>query len=221
MAAARGRSGSGQSLEDLLGNEGTTATFVFNAIMTAAAQPLTCVRLLVQVGHEPISPTEFTTFYQYACYVKKINVWHGLYRGLLPRVYSSLIGTLVNNTMLQAMDKKDNALVPLVPPENKSRREELLEFFEETCVQAVAKCSGIIISHPFYVISVRMMVQFVGQETIYSGLCASVKEIYNNEGLGGFFRTTSSIECELLEVRNSREEKETGQLLTWAGSRIE
>nr|XP_058969564.1 mitochondrial carrier homolog 1-like isoform X10 [Pocillopora verrucosa] len=201
MAAARGRSGSGQSLEDLLGNEGTTATFVFNAIMTAAAQPLTCVRLLVQVGHEPISPTEFTTFYQYACYVKKINVWHGLYRGLLPRVYSSLIGTLVNNTMLQAMDKKDNALVPLVPPENKSRREELLEFFEETCVQAVAKCSGIIISHPFYVISVRMMVQFVGQETIY--------------------RTTSSIECELLEVRNSREEKETGQLLTWAGSRIE
>ena len=49
MAAARGRSGSGQSLEVLLGNEGTTATFVFNAIMTAAAQPLTCVRLLVQV----------------------------------------------------------------------------------------------------------------------------------------------------------------------------
>nr|XP_058969562.1 mitochondrial carrier homolog 2-like isoform X8 [Pocillopora verrucosa] len=136
------------------------------------------------------------------------------------RVYSSLIGTLVNNTMLQAMDKKDNALVPLVPPENKSRREELLEFFEETCVQAVAKCSGIIISHPFYVISVRMMVQFVGQETIYSGLCASVKEIYNNEGLGGFFRTTSSIECELLEVRNSREEKETGQLLTWVKNRM-
>ncbi|CAH3160847.1 unnamed protein product, partial [Pocillopora meandrina] len=58
-----------------------------------------------------------------------------------------MIGTLVNNTMLQAMDKKDNALVSLVPPENKSRREELLEFFEETCVQAVAKCSGIIISH--------------------------------------------------------------------------
>ncbi|XP_066017206.1 mitochondrial carrier homolog 2-like isoform X1 [Pocillopora verrucosa] len=143
----------------------------------------------------------------------------------------------------------------------------------KTCVQAVAKCSGIIISHPFYVLSVRMMVQFVGQETIYSGLCASVKEIYINEGLGGFFsgiipclvgevlslllyrgtcflvskyaidsevgrskevqvyryvlfqfgslfRTTSSIECELLEVRNSREEKETGQLLTWVKNRM-
>ena len=32
---------------------------------------------------------------------------------------------------------------------------------------------------------------------------------------GSLFRTTSSIKCELLEVRNSREGKETGQLLTW------
>nr|XP_058959049.1 mitochondrial carrier homolog 2-like isoform X1 [Pocillopora verrucosa] len=199
MAAASERNGSGQSLEDLLDNEGTTAgALVLTAFMTTATQPLTCVRLLMQVGHEPISPTESTTFlgtkvlrlpsfFQYASHVKKINGWRGLYRGLLPRVYSSMIGTLVNNTLLQAMGKKDNALVPLVPPENKSRQEELLEFVEETCVQTVAKCSGIIISHPFYVISVRMMVQFVGQETIYSGLRASVKEIYNNEGLAGFF----------------------------------
>nr|XP_058959391.1 uncharacterized protein LOC131786353 isoform X1 [Pocillopora verrucosa] len=35
-----------------------------------------------------------------------------------------------------------------------------------------------------------------------------------------FSRTTSSIECELLEVRNSREEKETGQLLTWVKNRM-
>jgi len=33
-----------------------------------------------------------------------------------------------------------------------------------------------------------MMVQFVGKETIYSGLRASFKEIYENEGIAGFFR---------------------------------
>ena len=49
MAASCERNGSGQSLEDLLGNEGTTAALVFNAIMTAAAQPLTCARLQAQV----------------------------------------------------------------------------------------------------------------------------------------------------------------------------
>ncbi|RMX58969.1 hypothetical protein pdam_00014636, partial [Pocillopora damicornis] len=105
MAAASERNGSGQSLEDLLDNEGTTAgALVLTAFMTTATQPLTCVRLLMQVGHEPISPTESTTFlgtkvlrlpsfFQYACeddntistsHVKKINGWSGLYRGLLP-----------------------------------------------------------------------------------------------------------------------------------------
>ncbi|XP_020614619.1 mitochondrial carrier homolog 2-like [Orbicella faveolata] len=198
MAAAN-ENGNGQSFEDLLDNEGTTAgALVLTAFMTTATQPLTCVRLLMQVGHEPIPPTPSKTFlgtkvlrlpsfFQYANHVKKLNGWSGLYRGLLPRVYSSMIGTLVNNTILQAMGTKDNALVPLVHPENKTKEEELLEFAEETCMQTVAKCSALIISHPFYVISVRMMVQFVGQETIYSGLRASIKEIYNNEGLAGFF----------------------------------
>jgi len=152
----------------------------------------------MQVGHEPIPPTPSRTFlgtkvlrlpsfFQYANHIKKLDGWSGLYRGLLPRVYSSMIGTLVNNTVLQAISTKGDALVPIVNRENKTKREELVEFAQETCMQTVAKCSALVISHPFYVISVRMMVQFVGKETIYSGLRASIREIWDNEGIAGFF----------------------------------
>jgi len=49
MAAAN-EDGNGQSFEDLLDNEGTTAgALVLTAFMTTATQPLTCVRLLMQV----------------------------------------------------------------------------------------------------------------------------------------------------------------------------
>lgn len=49
MAAAN-ENGNGQSFEDLLDNEGTTAgALVLTAFMTTATQPLTCVRLLMQV----------------------------------------------------------------------------------------------------------------------------------------------------------------------------
>lgn len=49
MAAAN-ENGNGQSFEDLLDNEGTTAgALVLTALMTTATQPLTCVRLLMQV----------------------------------------------------------------------------------------------------------------------------------------------------------------------------
>lgn len=188
-----------QGLEDFLENEGTPAgALVLTALMTTATQPLTCVRLLMQVGHEPIPPAPSRTFlgtkvlrlpsfFQYANHIKKLDGWSGLYRGLLPRVYSSMIGTLVNHTVLQAISTKGNTLVPIVNRENKTKQEELKEFAQETCMQVVAKSSALIISHPFYVISVRMMVQFVGKETIYSGLRTSIREIYNNEGIAGFF----------------------------------
>lgn len=77
----------------------------------------------------------------------------------------------------------------------------------------VLHASGIIITHPFQVISIRMMAQFVGRETIYkyaltfwyfwcqsnvslnhvilwwifSSIWSSVKEIFSEEGLFGFF----------------------------------
>ena len=50
MAAANDGNENGQSIEDLLDNEGTTAgALVLTAFMTTATQPLTCVRLLMQV----------------------------------------------------------------------------------------------------------------------------------------------------------------------------
>ncbi|XP_031618517.1 mitochondrial carrier homolog 2 [Contarinia nasturtii] len=46
---------------------------------------------------------------------------------------------------------------------------------------------GITISHPFQVISIRMMAQFIGREKIYSSIWGSVKEIFSQEGVFGFF----------------------------------
>ena len=49
MAAAN-EHGDGQSFEDFLDNEGTTGgALILTALMTTATQPLTCVRLLMQV----------------------------------------------------------------------------------------------------------------------------------------------------------------------------
>lgn len=47
--------------------------------------------------------------------------------------------------------------------------------------------SGIIISQPFHVISVRMMAQFIGRESLYKSILGSIGEIYKTEGFLGFF----------------------------------
>lgn len=47
--------------------------------------------------------------------------------------------------------------------------------------------SGIVISQPFNVVSVRMMATFVGKEEAYRSVWSAVKEIWQNEGIMGFF----------------------------------
>lgn len=51
----------------------------------------------------------------------------------------------------------------------------------------VLTVSGIVVSHPFHVISLRMIAQFVGRETLYNSMFGSIAEIWNTEGIMGFF----------------------------------
>ena len=51
----------------------------------------------------------------------------------------------------------------------------------------VVHTAGVVLSQPFHVISIRMMAQFVGRERIYTGLWQSIREIWTQEGIFGFF----------------------------------
>ncbi|XP_015760721.1 PREDICTED: mitochondrial carrier homolog 1-like [Acropora digitifera] len=53
-----------KGIEEILDNEGTTTgAIILGALMTTATHPLTCVRVLMQVGHEPIAPTPSRTLF--------------------------------------------------------------------------------------------------------------------------------------------------------------
>uniref|UniRef100_A0AAY4D7C1 Mitochondrial carrier homolog 2 n=1 Tax=Denticeps clupeoides TaxID=299321 RepID=A0AAY4D7C1_9TELE len=51
----------------------------------------------------------------------------------------------------------------------------------------VARSCATIVTHPFHVITLRCMVQFIGRETKYCGVFDSVVTIYKEEGILGFF----------------------------------
>ena len=64
---------------------------------------------------------------------------------------------------------------------------QCMGFLRETVNLAIAKSAGCVLSYPFHVMSIRMMVQFIGRETHYSNIFSSIKEIYREEGMTGFF----------------------------------
>ncbi|XP_036844024.1 mitochondrial carrier homolog 1 isoform X3 [Oncorhynchus mykiss] len=81
--------------------------------------------------------------------------------------------------------------IPAEEVENVSDRDDLntslRKVVKETSHEMVIQCLSRIATHPFHVISVRCMAQFVGREIKYRGLFSCIANIFKEEGVGGFF----------------------------------
>ncbi|NXV53112.1 MTCH2 protein, partial [Uria aalge] len=77
---------------------------------------------------------------------------------------------------------------PLQPGASKKEPVSSLEqVLKETSREMVARSAATLITHPFHVITLRCMVQFIGRETKYSGTLSAFATIYREEGILGFF----------------------------------
>lgn len=165
-----------------------TAELLVGAGVTAITHPLLYVKLLIQVGHEPLPPTVGTTmfgrrvlylpgFFSYAHHIVKVDGKRGLFRGLSPRIVSSAISTVVRSKVKQ---------VGLLSKINK-QQDSLREVVKETSHEMIIQCLSRVATHPFHVMSVRCMAQFVGREVKYSGMLSCIVKIFKEEGVAGFY----------------------------------
>ncbi|XP_070304214.1 mitochondrial carrier homolog 1 isoform X3 [Salvelinus sp. IW2-2015] len=158
-----------------------TAIVLLGAGVTAITHPLLYVKLLIQIGHEPLTPTVGATmfgrkvfylpgFFSYAQHIVRVDGKMGLFRGLSPRIMSSAISTMVRSKVKEA--------IPAEQAEHVSNRDDLKtslrKVMKETSHEMVIQCLSRIATHPFHVISVRCMAQFVGREDKYRGVVPHV-----------------------------------------------
>ncbi|XP_030278708.1 mitochondrial carrier homolog 1 isoform X3 [Sparus aurata] len=166
-----------------------TAVLLLGAGVTAITHPLLYVKLLIQVGHEPLSPTVGTTmfgrrvlylpgFFSYAQYIVKVDGKKGLFSGLSPRVISSAISTVVRSKVKQQVE--------LLSKRNDIRT-SLRKVVQETSHEMIIQCLSRVATHPFHVMSVRCMAQFVGREVTYGSMFSSIVKIFKEEGVAGFY----------------------------------
>ncbi|NXW69913.1 MTCH2 protein, partial [Hirundo rustica] len=168
--------------------------------LTVLSQPLMYVKVLVQVGYEPLPPTlgrnifgrqvyQLPGLFSYAKHIVKVDGRAGLFKGLAPRLCSSAIGTVVHSKVLQVPARAGRgALREPAPGANKKEQVSSLEqVLKETSREMVARSAATLITHPFHVITLRCMVQFIGRETKYSGTLSAFATIYREEGILGFF----------------------------------
>ncbi|KAH8371072.1 hypothetical protein KR093_006088 [Drosophila rubida] len=163
--------------------------------VSAALHPFEYSKMLIQIGYEPIPARPgrsmlgrpimlLPNIFQYAGHIRKIDGFYGCYRGLAPKLVGSVLSMVVSERVAEKLglpyqeDKDESQL---------SEEENYAQFKSNLKRDIVLSVSGIVVSHPFHVISLRMMAQFVGRETLYNSILGSVAEIWNNEGILGFF----------------------------------
>lgn len=159
--------------------------------------PLGYVKVLAQVGHEPLAPFKSLNIFgreqifypnclKYCGYIYAVEGIPGLYRGLGMKIVSHTISTYVyartRRMMKDAEDTKDL--------DSKKDNEKGIQYLLQlTSKKITARCWAVIFSHPFHVMCLRSMAQFVGGETRYSSwnIFKNGMEIYRYEGVQGFF----------------------------------
>uniref|UniRef100_A0A673X9L3 Mitochondrial carrier homolog 2 n=1 Tax=Salmo trutta TaxID=8032 RepID=A0A673X9L3_SALTR len=164
--------------------------------LTVLSHPLMYIKVLVQVGHEPLPPSlgrnlfgrqvyQLPGLFAYAKHIIKIDGKAGLFNGLAPRLCAGTIGTLVHSRVLQRC--QDAGKYEVSGPSQKAEEGSLQHVVNETTKEMIARSCATIVTHPFHVITLRCMVQFIGRETKYSGVFDSIVTVYKNEGVLGFF----------------------------------
>uniref|UniRef100_A0A8C2WC22 Mitochondrial carrier homolog 2 n=1 Tax=Cyclopterus lumpus TaxID=8103 RepID=A0A8C2WC22_CYCLU len=162
--------------------------------LTVLSHPLMYIKVLIQVGHEPLAPSlgrnlfgrqvsQLPGLFAYAKHIIKIDGKAGLFKGLGPRLCAGSIGTIVHSNVVQKCQEHCTPQVCAF----------FFFFFfclfslPQTTKEMIARSCATIVTHPFHVITLRCMVQFIGRETKYSGVFDSIVTVYREEGVLGFF----------------------------------
>lgn len=172
------------------------SNYALRIIVNTASHPFEYAKVLIQIGFEPIPPKPAKTLlgkpalklpniFEYVKHIKSVDGFAGLYTGLAPKVCGNLLSAIAAQKCADYLKKPEIEDLEFEEEETEEKRKE--KWISSMKCDVLTHTAAIVISQPFHVITIRMMAQFVGKETKYIGIFASIKEIYHQNGVLGFF----------------------------------
>ncbi|KAK6627786.1 hypothetical protein RUM43_002346 [Polyplax serrata] len=167
-------------------------------VLSTVTHPVEYAKFLMQIGHEPIPPHPMTNIFgkpvlalpnifQYIAYIKSVDGTAGCFRGVSAKLCANVVNGAAFETVREGIhfesDFKSFVDEEELDPHVERRQKFVKNFVKDIAGYTVA----VITSHPLQVVAARMMAQFVGGETKYSTFVGSIREIYLQNGLGGFY----------------------------------
>lgn len=187
-------------------NHFTIEEAIGRAAISLATHPFDYVKILIQIGYEPLPAVPVTTIwgkkrmqypgvFSYLGHIRRSDGVIGCYRGIGYKLtYSLLHGFIYVNSsefvkstigsgsrMGTEGEEEETDTRSLLHPE------KLKELLDQLMRETACKFLAIAVAYPFQVMAVRSCSQFIGRESVYNTLFGSVSDIYHNSGLRGFY----------------------------------
>nr|XP_012223507.1 PREDICTED: mitochondrial carrier homolog 2-like [Linepithema humile]XP_012223508.1 PREDICTED: mitochondrial carrier homolog 2-like [Linepithema humile]XP_012223509.1 PREDICTED: mitochondrial carrier homolog 2-like [Linepithema humile]XP_012223512.1 PREDICTED: mitochondrial carrier homolog 2-like [Linepithema humile]XP_012223513.1 PREDICTED: mitochondrial carrier homolog 2-like [Linepithema humile]XP_012223514.1 PREDICTED: mitochondrial carrier homolog 2-like [Linepithema humile] len=164
-------------------------------LLNAISHPIEYAKVLIQIGYEPIPPKptvslfgkpalKLPNVFTYIKHIKSVDGFTGCYRGLMPKLCSYTVSTIACERTLEYLQTNSEQNEEEDDEDESVRRARCIR---ELTRDVISRTVAIVVSHPLEIISLRMMAQFVGGETKYSGIFGSVLEIYRENGILGYY----------------------------------
>nr|CAI5820149.1 unnamed protein product [Callosobruchus analis] len=175
--------------------ENRWTNFALRIIVNTVSHPFEYAKILIQIGYEPIPPRPAKTLFgkpalklpnifEYVKHIKSVDGLAGCYNGLTPKITGNMLSAIATYRLTEYLNPPCGDEEFDEEPTDEQRKKQFLRKLK--CDVVLHSCA-IFVSQPFHVITVRMMAQFVGRETKYNGIFSSIKEIYHQNGVLGFF----------------------------------
>ncbi|RZF48123.1 hypothetical protein LSTR_LSTR002189 [Laodelphax striatellus] len=181
-------------------------------IRDVVTYPFEYASFLVQIGYRPESTfvgnksllrrsIGFTSITNTVEHIYRTDGLLGCYNGMKPFLCSQFISKAIIRLCCDKFHPHEkcykaksvaSSTLDLSNSDCKIDYEEECEVqWKPVCIRAaidlIAQLTAITISHPFTIVSYRMMAQFVGREQKYTGIFSSLCTIYKDQGSSGFF----------------------------------
>lgn len=172
------------------------SNFIFQSLSSLLFHPVEYVKVLCQLGHEPIPPRlgrsifgkprlVLPNVFQYIKHIKRTDGLTGCFNGLLPTFLGNLASVVFPTKVIKTFELTyiiDDP--PNILNDDEVQSKDYINFARrEITMHAIS----VVVSHPFRVITVRMMASFVGNEEGYRTMTGAIVSIYRDSGLNGFF----------------------------------
>jgi carrier protein len=192
-------------------NHFTLEEAIGRVAIATVAHPFDLVKILIQLGYEPMPSYPTQTFltrtsklaypgvFSYLSYIRRQDGFMGMFRGLGYKIAYTLVTGYVHVNISEVTKKLEEDTKKKNDDDSGSGDSDddddgvyfsvkrVKELMDKLMRETVNKFISMTVAYPIQVLCIRSCAQFIGRETIYSNVSTACKDIMQTGGIGGFY----------------------------------